>query len=306
MGGLTGAEGLVAPGGFTPQDAGIHRLAEEAHAILPPGDRLFGVEHHVLAGILLGRTEAPEDVMGGHVRVNVLREADPDRDLDFLVPALDLVAAPEQIVPCRRTIGIPCFRPYALQVVAGVDDPVVREAKVLARVRIVNAFSNQGDQRPVPPFRLAVDVRQIECLLLKRRWWRDEKVDVVSLLSGDFRIGPRDNVSEGDVVDGHLDALAVSPLHGHGVKPGIVRWDEVAPRHDPQFALLGPDDCCQERSEAAGRQAYAGRPGSAELEKLAPGESAPAIVGNADPFVSFAIVHPAATSWNTCKIGVER
>src|SRR2546425_3364010 len=79
----------------------------------------------------------------------------------------------------------------------------------------------------------------------------------------DLAVGPRPQIGEGDVVDGHLHAFGRPPILGVLVEPDVVRRDEMAPLKDLERLLraLDPD----RRTQRGGH----GRPGGRRHE-LAP------------------------------------
>ena len=229
--------------------------------------------------------------MRGHVRVDVLREADPDRDLDIPEALLDRDAAPQQIVPRGGAVGEPDRAPGALQVVAGIRHPVVGEGEPLPGVGVVRALPDERHDRPVPPLRLAVDVGEIEHLLLERRRRREEEEQVVPGLGCHLGVRPRDDVRERDVVDRDPDAFPLAPLLRPGVEPGVERGDEVAPGHDAQFPLLRPRHRGEQRAELARRGGGAGG-ARRELQEVAARQATPAVIGYPDPLAVRRILHP--------------
>jgi len=90
----------------------------------------------------------------------------------------------------------------------------------------------------VPPLGFADHVRQVEHLLLERRRRRQELEQVVPALGRHLGVRTRREVGERDVVHGHRDAVALSPLARVAVEPRVVGRHEVTPLHDAQ-RLLG-------------------------------------------------------------------
>src|SRR5881397_1959367 len=148
-----------------------------------------------------------------------------------------------EVLPRDGAVRHADLGPETLQVVPGVGHVVVAQAEPLARDRVVRAALAQVEDRPVLPLGLLDDVRHVEHLWLERARGREELEQVVPLLRRDLGVGPRPEVSEGDVVDCDLHAFRGPPVLGVLVEPPVVRGDEVAPLQDLERLLpaLDPD-----------------------------------------------------------------
>ena len=69
--------------------------------------------------VLLGAAVRPEDGAHGHVRVELLRQADPDRVAELV---LDAFSADEKIVVRVRTVRESDLRPEILPVIPRIGD----------------------------------------------------------------------------------------------------------------------------------------------------------------------------------------
>ena len=177
---------------------------------------------------------APEDVADGHVRVDVLREPDADRDLDLGVLLLDLGRGLDEVLPRARSARHPDLRPDRSDVVARVGHPHVGQGELLLREGVVGTALDQVDGRAVLLLDRPDNVSEIDHVLLEGACEAQEHVNVMSGLGGDLRRSPRHHVGEAHVIHDHVDTLRGAPPLGPGVEPLVVRRYEMAPLENPQ------------------------------------------------------------------------
>ena len=151
-----GEHRLVVRGRSPREDLGRLRLLVELLHELERFDRLLRVDRDVAGLVLLGAAERPEQGAHGHVRVELLREAESDR-VARLVP--DLLAALEQVVVGVGPVREAGLRPPVLVAVARVGRVRVGEGEVLLRLRVVRGLVRQVDLLAVLLLDLLVDVR---------------------------------------------------------------------------------------------------------------------------------------------------
>ena len=209
-----------------------------------------------------------------HVRVELVRHAEPDRVSDLL----ELRRRLADVVPgVGRDTDV---EPEALPVLDRVGDVVVREAEVPLRLRVVRRLV--GDVRHLPELlrHLLDQVVHRHHLLLQRRRREEELDEVVPASGRHLRGGRRRQQSVVDVVDVDLHVVLLAPRLDVGVvEPRVVRRHEVRPLEDlqvPLELLVLVLERAGEAVRALGQPAEHAdreRAGGASLDQLLPGQA---------------------------------
>ena len=147
---------------------------------------------------------------------------------------LEPAARREHVLP---TAGPAADRiPQIRAVLDRVGDPKIGEPEVLLRPRVEDASLDEQRHLPDLGFDLVDDFPMIDDVVLERRNRRDVHVEeIVAPLRGDLRFGMSRLLIDVEVVDHHLDPIALPPaLRVFLVEPTVVPGHVVVPLGNPQ------------------------------------------------------------------------
>src|SRR6266481_1192742 len=215
--------------------------------------------------ILLRTAKGPKECAHGHAGIEFLREPQPARMTGLVA---DFLGADTQIVvsiwAIRETrVGPPVFVP-----VAGIGHVGIGKSEVALGFWIVSRLMREIDLLSVPFFNFLIHMGHINGLLFVGRGRREQHKKVVTLLCRGLGSSLGGKVDKVDVVDDDIRIVLLSPLFAEGsVKPGVVRWDEMAPLKNFQRFLLS----CHafwEQKKRAGADAGCEGPAPRQLDKV--------------------------------------
>ena len=213
------------PGEHLARHAAPEEVTHEVECVA----RALALDRDPGVGVLDVRPEALQEGDEGHVRVELLGHADPDRVAHCLEPR----SCTADVLPARRPDSH--LAPEIGAVVDGIRDVVVREAEVLLRSRVVGALPPDAAHLPDLPLDLLDEVVDRDHAILVRRRRREELEQVVAALSSHFRGGPGWKFGQVDVIDPNLGVVRLAPtLDVHVVEPLVVRRHEVTPLDDAE------------------------------------------------------------------------
>ena len=169
----------------------------------------------------------------GHVRVELVGHADPDRVPD----RLQLRRRVEDVVPRVRRLDSDLVEEVPA-VVHGVRDEVLRESVPLLGLRVVAALVADLPDRPKMALDLLDDLLVVDDVVLKPRLRREMAEDVVAAPGRHLGLRPSRQQCQCDVVDADVRVVLGAPLlRVDVVEPRVVGWHEVAPLDDLECVL---------------------------------------------------------------------